>query len=302
MSPPSTIGVRQASDRGLLLQRAADASHRTAQTIEAARLSISIAFGLLAIVATSLPGTAPTIAVSGGTWAFVSLSLGLIARRATKTASLVQEEFDTWLFGLEWSDACPDHQIEESELRRLARRSVLDESRLASWYPDVTGLHPVYAALVCQGENLSWDWRLRRRWSMLLSVGAVAWSIAGILLAILLDLSVRQIAIRWFAPSAAVLAMVLQQARAHRDVADTREQLATTVRSELRSARSGTPSTSTELRLWEVSRSVQDGLLASRKRAERVPRWLYERFRDVDESDMQETVEDLRSRLMDGQP
>lgn len=94
-----------------------------------------------------------------------------------------------------------------------------------------------------------------------------------------------------------MLLLAAQQARGHREIAAKKEQLATEVRAELEAADNAPLPPDEEARIWQRCRVVQDGLLRARKRSERVPRWLYEHYRDDDEVDMRETAAATRARL-----
>jgi hypothetical protein len=292
------IHEKQGTPTGLLLQRAADGSHVVAYRVEMVRLLVSLAFGAAALVAAAWPSSATAIAVASAAWTALSFAvLGVWGQRETSAAAVAQESFDIWLYGLPWSSSITDKPLAEEELRRRARRSTADEQRLATWYPNVSGIAPVYAALLCQRENLTWDWRLRRRYAQLLAVAISAWIALGVAIGLFADLTVRQIVVRWFVPSASVLLLAAQHVRGHREIAREKEELAVTVRAELDAADPGVLPPSEESRLWVLCRSIQDGLLRTRKRSERVPRWLYERHRDTDEEDMRETAEAIRARL-----
>lgn len=296
MSEP--IHERQASPQGLLLQRAADRSHVVAYRIELVRLLGSMILGGTAIVAATWPDSAPTIAIASAGWTALSFGvLGVWAQRETTSAAVAQESFDTWLYGLPWSFAVVDRPLPEEELRRRARRSTADEERLRTWYPDVTGVAPVYAALLCQRENLTWDWRLRRRYATMLTVAIGIWMSVGVIIGLAANLSMRQTIVRWFVPSASALLLAAQHVRGHHEVAREKVQLARTICAELDGADGSQPSQPESARLWTICRSIQDGLFRARKRSERVPRWVYERYRDADEHDMRETVEAIRARL-----
>lgn len=279
------------------MQRASDGSHRRAYRIEKIRVLVSLAFGLAAVVASAAPDLAPVVAVTGAVWTLLSFALvAVVGERQTGNAAMAQEQLDTWLFDLPLSmDAAAP--IPDEELRRLARGSTIAEERMRTWYPDVTGLPDVFAVLACQRENLTWDWRLRRRFASLLTWGASLWIAAGVSVGLVGDLSVRAVAVRWFVPSTSALILALQLARGHREIAAAKEQLVTLVRDALESARPGDPDVEDLPRLNQLTRDVQGGIYRLRKRGERVPRILYERYRDEDEADMQATVADLKERL-----
>lgn len=298
MNPGTQLHERQGAPHGLLLQRAADGSHAVAYRIEAVRLVISVAFGMAAIVSTAWPTVAKPIGAASALWAgFSFVVLAVWSQRETTAAALAQESFDTWLYGLPWTTASRDRPLPEEELRRRARRSKLPEERLTTWYPDVSGLAAPYQALACQRENLSWDWRLRRRYATALAVAIAAWIALGVLIGLVGDLSVRDLVIRWFVPSSSLLLLAAQQVRGHHEIAAEKEQLAAEVRAELEAANNLPLSSDEETRLWQRCRLIQDGIFRARKRGERVPRWLFERYRDRDELDMRETAAATRERL-----
>lgn len=298
MTPMAELHERQGSPHGLLLQRAADGSHAVAYRIEAARLIVSVGFGVAAIASTAWPSIAKPIGAASAFWAVLSFAvLATWSQRETRAAALCQESFDTWLYGLAWTSATNDHPLPEEELRRRSRKSKIAEERLATWYPDVSGIAVPYGALVCQRENLSWDWRLRRRCAAALTIAISTWIGIGVAIGLAGDLSVRDLVLRWFVPSSSMLLLAGQQARGHSEIADEKEPLAAKVRAELHAADNTPLSPDEEARLWQQCRVIQDGLLRARKRGERVPRRLFERYRDTDELDMRETAAATREQL-----
>jgi len=292
------IHDQQATPKGILLQRAADGSHVVAHRIEMLRLVVSLAFGLAAVLATAWPPAAVSIGVAAAAWAVLSFAiLGLWSQRETSAAALAQETLDTWLFDLPWSPSITERPLPDEELRRRARKSMLAEERMITWYPDVSGIERAYGVLICQRENLTWDWRLRRRYANALVGGITAWIVLGVAIGFALDLSVRELLIRWFVPSIAALLLAAQHARGHREIASERETLAARVRAELDLADCDPLAVDDCTRLRNFSRGIQDGIYRTRKRIERVPRKLYEHHRNEDEKDMRETAADTVARL-----
>jgi hypothetical protein len=111
------------------------------------------------------------------------------------------------------------------------------------------------------------------------------------------DLSVRTISLRWFVPSSSALIMALQMAHGHQHIANEKENLATLVRAELDAADRAGPPVDQVNELASRCSEVQRGLFTLRQRSERVPGFVYERFRLEDEADMRDTVAELRTRL-----
>ena len=291
------INEKQESDRGLLLQRGADGAHSSAYRIEIWRITISFVVMLASIVATIVPAVVATTAIVGAAWSFVSvLLMSTASQRRTEVAAKLQHQFDTRLCEIPW-ESYAGEAIADEELRRWARKSKLAETRMRTWYPDVADFPLPYAVLSCQRESLTLDWRLRRRFASALVAFASAWSAAGIGIGLLGDLSVRTVALQWFVPSSAALILALRMAYGHSQVASAKDKWSAVVRSELAGARPSGPSAKERKELMSKAAEVQQGLFVLRQRRERVPRPIYERYRDQDEADMRETTADLRRHL-----
>lgn len=292
----NSIVERQGSDRGLLLQRAADSSHRRTRRLEALQLSISLLLAGAGLGATLYQRIGGAVAVAGAIWAVLCFAvIGVIIQRDRSAAACIQEMFDTWLYELPLSTG--SRAFPDEELLRRSRGSQITEERMRTWYPDVTGLPRVFAIMSCQRVNLLWDSRLRRRYAFLLECAVVAWLTAGLTLGAALDSSLRSLLIHWAVPSSAALILLLQMSRQNRESALGREQLVAILQAELDAARFGDPRVQDLPRLEEKCKEVQQGLFALRRRLGRVPGVLYERYRPEDEADMRGALTAVRARL-----
>jgi hypothetical protein len=150
---------------------------------------------------------------------------------------------------------------------------------------------------ICQEQNLGWDARLRRRWARLLLGAVIAWTLLGVLVGYLADLTVAETVARWYLPAAAALLLGIDSYRTQRDIAAERERIIPLIQTEIDRAQPPPLRAGEQQRLCKTAREIQDVILATRKQAVRVPEWFYARFRQADEQDFQTNANQLRSRL-----
>lgn len=296
-SPVSRINDRQNSDDGLHLRQAAQGAHRIAQRAATIAGVVALILMLLAIAATIFRPIAVLVAIVATVWAFLDFfCLEAIARRSNGAAAVIQEKLDTWLYDMKW-EASIGSALPPEEINIWARKIDTPETKWRDWYPNLEGIPDLYAVLACQRVNLLWDLRLRRRYATALTLGVIFWTGLGVLIGLLVDLSVREVIVSWFVPSTPAFIRGLREAQAHREVVADKERLFEGVRAHLESVRTHEISSEERETLESEARRVQSCLYELRRRTERVPRRLYERYRAEDETDTSEAVADLRRRL-----
>lgn len=291
----SDVNARQANDRGVLLQQAADANHAYAARCERWREFGSLLLAGVGLVAVLLQPLRAWGAAAGAVWAVTSfVFLGPASKRASERAAAVQDQFDTWAMGLDPSPHAAKW-LRDSDLIRWARRSRQDIERFKTWYPNVEGLPGVLSALSCQRANLDWDKTLRRRYADRLTLFAVAVPVVGLAIGLALNLSTRALSLGYLVPTAPAVLLAAQGARAQREIAASKAETVSDVEGDIERALA-TPSHE-DLELWGRARQHQDRLYDQRRRTERVLGRVYEQHRDDDEQVMRQTVDELRRRL-----
>lgn len=293
----SRINELQNSAEGLNLRHAAQGAHRVAQRAATLGGVVSLFLMLLAVAATIFRPIAAWVAIAATIWAFLDFfGLDMIVRRANDTAALIQEKLDTWLYDMKWDSSIGQPPPPE-EINKWARKADSSEAESKDWYPRLEGIPRHLAVLACQRVNLLWDLRLRSRYATALQLGVIAWTAVGILVGLLGDLGVREITLSWFVPSTPAFIRALREARAHRDVVEEKEKLFESLRPYLEGLPSQEATAQEVAMLAAEARRVQSCIYALRRRTERVPRRLYERFRPQDEADTTRAVVDLRRSL-----
>jgi hypothetical protein len=249
----------------------------------------------MGFAAVAVPKLRPWAAGIGATWAALAFAiLGPMSQRATIRAALIQNQFDTWLYGLDRGDHVRI-LIDDSELVRWSKRSTQEPERFKTWYPDVVGLPDLLAVLSCQRANLSWDTTLRRRYADRLTIAAAAVAAAGVIAGLVFDLKVRTLILGFFVPCTPALLLALQGATSQRDIATAKDTLLVEVRTTIDSLVETGGQQDPEI--WNRASQYQDQLFDQRCRTERVLGRIYEQHREQDEDVMQMTVDELRRRI-----
>lgn len=300
------VEERQNAPDMLRLQRAASRAHVGAQRWSRWRFYIAVALavaGLATKTINVLPDAASdAVVVVALLWTVLHLvwvTPNLDA--ATRKAALVQERFDTNLFGLRWNGLLAGEPLREDEVQALERGfaqlrqplRVKREKMIPDWYDVQTdGIPWPYCALLCQRQNLAWDARLRRNWAGLLAGSIFAWVVVCTAVASFTDLSMLDTLLRLIAPSVPAIQIAWAAALDHRRVADQRERATRVVEDELRTATDGPQATSAA-----ILRQVQDVIWLTRTRAARVPQWFYTRSRAQYTDDFRSLSDSFRKSL-----
>jgi hypothetical protein len=301
--PAEPIEVRQASQDMVELVRAASVTHRRGQWIEAVRIAVAVAMAIGGIVtAITGEGRIP-FSVIGAGWFFVSvLVLKGWAARTARQGALLQEMFDVSLFYLPWRGTLCGDPVRESDVLRLATGLKLDSARdlriTDGWYDSTTGVHHPYDVFIAQEQNLQWDSRLRRGYSLLVAGVAGTWAVIGVLASIVIArTTVTTALVAFFIPSFAAFQLAHEIYTGQRRIAAERDRLANALTEIFRTARPGTLTDAERTRLREQARNIQDGIFRTRLDVTRVPQWFYRWHRRSDEHDFATVAERHRLRL-----
>lgn len=299
-STPQTINVSQNSQHSLDLLAAADTAHADSQRWEITRAVLAVAVALGATTAAFIGDLAPLMSLVGLAGAIAQQALILLSAGHTTVATRMQESFDSGLFGLSrTADAGPAPTPEDID--RLARRYPGPPKH--NWYVDVTDLPPPYAVLICQRENLQWDWPLRRRWARSLLVAATGWLVLGVVIALAADWTTRELVLRMWAPSAPAWLLAYTLAYRHRTLATRKQQLAIDVDEELAVLPAVTPTEPADpaqlAQLHGRCLSYQASMFHLRDHPERIPGRLYRTNKAEDEGRARAAAQRIRLRLLD---
>ncbi len=307
-APDPTVGAQHFNDdqnKPYFIERlqAADVAHAQAQRVEITRAVVAVVVSCGSIVAAIAHGLANALAILGIAGSLLVWGLARVSAARTTLATKIQESFDTQLFGMpataQFMPLPPDEDIHD-----LARR--FHGKPKQDWYVDVSDLPRPYAILLCQRENLHWDWRLRRIWATWIQWAAAAWTVAGIAVAVAAGWSTWHLLLRWIAPSLPLLLLIADLANAHRSIARDKQQMALEVDLTIGMLPPVTPSdrlpAEVETDLMRDCRAYQDRLFRLRDNPARVPQRLYRKRKDTDEDAARVAADRMRLRLLGHDP
>jgi hypothetical protein len=292
------INKRQNEDDMMRLRFASGVAHARGRRIEGLRALIVALFACAAVLSSMQPSLADPLAIAGVAGTVVTELLApLWSNHWTRLGMLFQERFDTELFAIPWNSNIGERPLDEAVVES-ARAFAGDSARLRNWYVDVSKLPRAYAVLLCQRENLVWDFRQRRAWADWIAAGSAAWLSFGLVVALATDWTVRDFFLRWLAPSLPLVVLSLRQAFTHRSIATAKQDAAGCVESLLSRAPSGRPSRKRHADLLREARRLQDVIARERGRSERVPQFFYRMRREGEEAAAQTVASEIRARLL----
>jgi len=219
--------------------------------------------------------------------ALVTPWIRLMLRRAV----VIQETFDSELFGLPWNEGLAGQRIPTAEVHALSRalRSGGKRERyiLAGWYDDTGDIASPMDVLVCQEQNLGWDLRLRVRYVLFLGSAVAVWLTLGIGLGFGRHLLVDELLLTWFVPSLPAFVLALELMVNQIEIYSERKRLLSALVRVVGAQANCTIDAARRAELWRFARQIQDGVFATRVLGPRVPYMLYRLFRSKDEEDYQ---------------
>ncbi|MBU8900820.1 hypothetical protein KRR26_34970 [Corallococcus sp. M34] len=226
-------------------------------------------------------------------WTFVELILvDGVEDKNRQMAALIQEDFDTQVFGLAWNPALGARPIPETIVD--AGRSGKGDERLKGWYPDLSMLPRPLEILACQRTCVVWDHRARGEYQLLLTITALALVVAAITAGVATGQSLSNFLVGFAVPIVPALQHCIKTIKAHRRAHAAQDLLSGDI------DMLWTEGVKSKGRLSDLKlRQVQDRLLLYRREQPAVPDYLYWRQRSRYEVAMRETAQRLIKEALD---
>lgn len=288
-SQPTEPPIREAqnSDHSLRLLAAERRLYSDAKKQHAARISIVSVAALAGIVAAlTIPAARTPIGIITGT---ALLILGVVGgsreKRKVREAASVQEEFDTRLFGLPWSDMLTERPS-PSIIAAAARR--YDGPSVEDWYPDTATVGRPLDVLICQQSNLGWGVPLHRAYAATLVGILITVLVLAGLTGALLGIPVWDTLVAIYVPLLPVLRELAEMIKGHFDNAQSKASAEGKVNALWRRGL-GDPHSISEA----DCRAVQDCLLNTRRTNASIPDWFDRLRHSTNEANMRATAEHL---------
>ncbi|MEG3626697.1 S-4TM family putative pore-forming effector [Streptomyces poriticola] len=290
---PVPIPMRQNDEDLLKILRAGESAHARARRLASAHISLSFLLAAGAVLGVFVTAVQDALTVAGFLWALAyAAGASSWTEREFRRAALLQETFDTRLYGLAWNEVLAGTVPSADEISRLARRYQGSAERLRDYY-EVPELPRPLDVLSCILQNLAWGARVRRRFAAAVQGGIVVWVAAGVLVGVVTGATLVSVLVDWFVPSLGLLLLGVDTYRTQRDTAAVREHARQVILPRMREyAEAGMPAAETP-GLLVLARQAQDVLLRTRLGQARVPNWFFKAFLDSDRADFAAAMDEV---------
>ena len=260
--------------------------------------SIIIVF-IAVIVGSILVASFSQLAVYAALWGITATLLDLLfitpsQKSIQQQAAQIQQDFDCQVLNFDWANLhCgfrvePELIIEASDKYKLKDPSC---SALKDWYPISIEKLPIHQArIICQRSNISWDAKLRRRYSNWIVRVLVTLTVIVFLIGLIGGLTVTKFVLAIIMPLLPVFVLGLRQHGEHKQAADRLHRLREDADTIVYETINGklTPQD-----IERKSYSLQAHIYDHRRRNPSVFDWLYNRMKTKDEQLMNKVAEDL---------
>nr|WP_296770642.1 S-4TM family putative pore-forming effector [Rhodococcus sp. (in: high G+C Gram-positive bacteria)] len=298
VEPWKSSAVNELQTQPAVLSRlhAAFYLHGVSHRILAARYIIAILTTAAATTVAIAGVSTSLMAWLGGAGTVVVSVVTVVGQNRTEMGAKVQDEFDRAVYGLVRPDTSSQFSI-EAVIRWSDKYQ--GPSR-QDWYADVCGLPRSYGALLCQRQNLQWDGPLRATWVNANITALSVWIVAGLVVAIEGDWTVRDLGRLWLLPGLSLPVLLILVIYNNRRVIQAKAALAIRVSQILSTVPSGPQNSLTDqddnLLMGEVE-SIQQQITALRAKAGRVPNWMFQRRQARDQVATTRAVNEIVRRI-----
>jgi hypothetical protein len=151
----------------LRAQRTAYSQCKTFQLFDVVSIIIAIIFPILTL---KFPSFQNMINAFGVLWTIAYLVTEIYRRNKTTQGALIQEQFDTELYDLEWNEILCKEKVSLDTIQALAAK--YSKNDLINWYSAKinNSLPKEIAVILCQRINFSWEITQRRKFVTFLSI------------------------------------------------------------------------------------------------------------------------------------
>lgn len=288
------IPTRQGSDENRNLLRARHRNYRAAKVTQGLLVMMSILLPVLGVcIGPQDPDIRPYLALASLILLVMDAALfDRIQKDRLKRGAKLQEQFDTDVFGLPWNRFVTGAPVELEDVRRLSAKPLSKnrEAHFQSWYEVCIGRLPLhFARLIGQRTNISYDTRLRRRYSGWLLTLTLLFGVALLYVGLYKRLQFPDLIMTLVVPFLPVLTWALRDRTQQANAAIS----LTNLNGEWEKIWSKALGGADVAALTAESRSLQDAIYQHRERSPLVFDWVYFVFRSANEDEAHHAAEDL---------
>lgn len=223
------------------------------------------------------------------------LEVGVISymqSQDSRRGAKLQEQFDTEVLKLDWNRWVAGSKVDAEDIRAITSRPLLEaeRKRLLDWYePDVSSLPLEVGRLICQRTNVTYDMRIRKRYSGILLGSVTVLVILLTAAGLLQGLTANDLILVLYLPALPIVAFVLREHGKQKNTIETLVTLKSEVDQLWEKALSGV---SFDV-LTAGSRALQDSIFRHRANNPLMFDWLYDCLRIENEDITHHATEKL---------
>lgn len=284
-SSPNVIVARQNDPPLLALLRAKSAAYDAARVLAAAQ------FGCLVVLPVCL-AVAQKFFIADAAWVAGAVGLVLVGldlfllepvqKRRKNLGARFQERFDCTLYGIQWRADRIGPLPSPEDLHVWSGRHSSDEG-LRDWYsPELGPLPRLAAVIACQRTNGRWNSAMRTRYVRAIWVVMVLSVVGVFALSLWTDIQLRTL-IAAIGLSVPLLRWTIKEVTQQNEAGTASQRV---VERADRLWRAVLVGGATSQELEQSIRELQNDIFDQRRRDPMVWAWVYERWRDADETTM----------------
>ena len=251
----------------LKAQRIAYSQCKRFQIFDIVSILIAILFPVLTL---KLPDYQNTINAFGVLWTASYLLTEVYSKNKTTQGAIIQEQFDTELFNLDWNIVLCKEKANIDTIQNLS--SNYSKNDLQNWYSTkIDSLLPLeISVLLCQRINFSWEISQRQKFVTFLSILALIYYGIYIVLGFKNNIGFFDLLVM-LSPSISFLIYSVLNVISLRSHVKSKKETLKFIDNELENYRRNKNSIPTKEKL----RQIQDVIFTERTVPEKVPDWFY---------------------------
>ncbi len=285
------ISLSQKQETNLELLRAFIVQYDKAKRLRIPRIVLTYVLALIVpFVILQLPNLKTFFSVLGVSWSVIALICVYVEKDYIKTGAKIQDEFDTKVLNIAWNKILVGSHIASETIHNLNLK--FEGTTDMKWYGDLDNIAFPYDVILCQRNNVVWDWRLRLNYFKYNIVTLVLILVAGILFACQLHMFLEDYLKIILLPSSSAFILGFKELTEHFENFQAKKKLEEKLDGLLQSAlKKGEIIDGTTLR------QVQDVIYILRKCPAVIPTWFANMHKKKYEIRMQSIINKYRNEL-----
>lgn len=249
-------------------------TYSRAKIIRFTKYSITILLAVLApIIFIYSPEKINTFGVIGAIWTLIAFLIGYIEKWLVKRAATIQEIFDTELYQIDWNEiSYGEKQIPLEYINGITENFTNSdlEFEFKNWYEGIDNIEKPISILLCQRQNIVWDFKLRDIYAYIVIFLLIINFIIGLLLFSYTGESLVNYLIGLILPSLSANILGIEEAIGHLSISKRKKDLSNKLVTLINQVRN-------ENRIIENTdlRDIQNVIFEERLKAPLIPDFIF---------------------------